>query len=350
MGRSLTNRSFEQSVALPTTIVRRGAASIVVAVLVSCSLLIGPGNASELSKATLPGLKLDLSWLLTVAQAATPPNDHSDPVIRNDSRPFAGGAVLTPISPIDPALKAQADALSVWRTAVDNAPTPTPANGSPPSGVSNAAPAVQGVTANEIRFGMSSAFSGAAKESGHNLMVGVETAFDQVNEAGGISGRQLKLVAEDDGYEPARTTEAMGKLYERDKVFGFICNFGTATATVAAPFALEHKMLFFGAFTGSNVLRRDPPDRYVFNYRAAYGEETAAILHYLVMVRRFRPDQIVVFAQDDGFGDAGYDGVQKEVRRLYGAKPIDILSVGVQEKTPWMSRVLCHRSMHAAIR
>ncbi len=40
--------------------------------------------------------------------------------------------------------------------------------------------------------------------------------------------------------------------------------------------------LFFGAFTGANILRRDPPDRYVFNYRASYAEETDAVVRYLV--------------------------------------------------------------------
>ena len=47
-----------------------------------------------------------------------------------------------------------------------------------------------------------------------------------------------------------------------------------STAVVAAPFALEHRMLFFGAFTGADLPRREPPDRYVFNYRASYAEET----------------------------------------------------------------------------
>ena len=323
----------------------------------SCSDLANTTSAKDLVSSGIRDSKqgMILNWLVTVAQAATPPNDHSDPVNRTGNRALAGGAVLTPITPIDPGLKAQADALSGWRTAVDNAPAPAPstANGSALSSSSSLSSPVQGVTPTEIRFGMSSPFSGAAKESGHNLMVGVETAFDQVNEAGGIYGRRLKLVAEDDGYEPARTTEVMNKLYERDKVFGYLCNFGTATASVAAPFALERKMLFFGAFTGSTVLRHDPPDRYVFNYRAAYGEETAAILHYLVMVRRFRPDQIMVFAQDDGFGDSGYDGVQKEVRRLYGAKPVDVLRVGYKRNTVdvsnGVSQILARRTTLKAV-
>ncbi len=48
---------------------------------------------------------------------------------------------------------------------------------------------------------------------------------------------------------------------------------------------LGRKVLFFGAFTGSSLLRRDPPDRYVFNYRASYEEETSKMINYLVDVQ-----------------------------------------------------------------
>jgi ABC-type branched-subunit amino acid transport system substrate-binding protein len=76
--------------------------------------------------------------------------------------------------------------------------------------------------------------------------------------------------------------------------------------------------LFFGAFSGADLLRRDPPDRYVFNYRASYAEETNAAVRYLVKVRHLRPEQIAVFAQHDSFGDAGFDGVAKAIRALGG--------------------------------
>jgi ABC-type branched-subunit amino acid transport system substrate-binding protein len=176
----------------------------------------------------------------------------------------------------------------------------------------------RGVTDKEIRFGISAPFSGATKELGHHMKLGIEAAFDAVNAVGGVHGRQLTLVAADDGYEPARTSETMKQLYERDQVFGLIGNVGTPTAAVALPYALDHKMLFYGAFTGASLLRRDPPDRYVFNYRASYAEETDAVVRYLVKLRRLRPEQIAVFAQQDAYGDAGFDGVAKAMRALRG--------------------------------
>jgi branched-chain amino acid transport system substrate-binding protein len=179
-------------------------------------------------------------------------------------------------------------------------------------------PPVRGVSASEIRFGIAAAFSGPARELGRQMKLGIDTAFNVTNANGGVHGRQLRLIAADDGYEPGRTSEAMRQLYEKDQVFGIVGNVGTPTATVALPYALERRMLFYGAFTGAGLLRRDPPDRYVFNYRASYAEETAAVVRYLVKVRRIRPEQIAVFAQQDSYGDAGFGGVTKAMRALRG--------------------------------
>jgi branched-chain amino acid transport system substrate-binding protein len=198
------------------------------------------------------------------------------------------------------------------------------------SSVSNA---VRGVTDSEIRFGISAPFTGTAKELGQNMKRGIETAFNVANANGGVYGRQLRLIAADDGYEPARAAVTMKQLYERDQVFGLIGNVGTPTAVVALPFALDRKMLFFGAFTGAGLLRNDPPDRYVFNYRASYAEETAAVVNYLVRVRRLLPEQIAVFAQQDAYGDSGFAGVEKAIRSLRGGNESPILRLNYQRNT-----------------
>ena len=177
---------------------------------------------------------------------------------------------------------------------------------------------VRGVTASEIRFGISAALSGPTKELGQNMQRGILAAFNVANANGGVHGRQLRLIAADDGYEPARAAETMKQLFERDQVFGVVGNVGTPTAVVAVPYALQRKMLFFGAFTGAGLLRGDPPDRYVFNYRASYAEETEAMVRYLVKVRRLKPEHIAVFAQQDAYGDSGFAGVAKAIRSLGG--------------------------------
>jgi ABC-type branched-subunit amino acid transport system substrate-binding protein len=192
---------------------------------------------------------------------------------------------------------------------------------------------------------MAAPFTGAATELGRQMKLGEETAFHVANEAGGVHGRKLRLVTVDDGYEPERTGPMMQQLYEKERVFGTIGNVGTPTAVVAIPFSLERRMLFYGAFTGAPLLRRDPPDRYVFNFRASYPEETAAVVKYLVKVRRIRPDQIAVFAQQDSYGDAGFQGVAKALRAIRGEGG-NVLRVGYKRNTVDVSEAVARLKDH----
>src|SRR5262249_13348622 len=75
-----------------------------------------------------------------------------------------------------------------------------------------------------------------------------------------------------------------------------------------------------------------PPDRYVFNYRASFEEETAKMVHYLVEAKKLPPSGIVVFAQHDAYGDAGFQGVAKTLRK-YGRGDGDTLRVGYERNT-----------------
>jgi branched-chain amino acid transport system substrate-binding protein len=202
----------------------------------------------------------------------------------------------------------------------------------PTAPVAAVGPPGRGITDREIRFGIAGPFSGSSKELGRQMKLGIDAAFNRTNEAGGVEGRMLKLIAADDGFEPTRTAEAMKQLYEKDQVFGIIGNVGTATAAVAVPYALERRMLFFGGFTGANVIRHDPPDRYVFNYRASYAEETDAAVRYFVKMRRIPPRQIAVFAQHDAGGDAGFAGVAKSFRSL-GFSDSGILRLNYERNT-----------------
>src|SRR6516162_5301817 len=274
---------------------------------------------------------------VAVLEPDSPPAQVSKPSNRLTANDATANRTLVPAAGIAAAPVAASPA-----TAQTQPAPPLPAQGqqaalsptSRPLGQeSNVSSAVRGVTDSEIRFGISAPFTGPAKELGQHMKQGIEAAFNVANANGGVYGRQLRLVAADDGYEPARTAATMKELYEKDQVFGLVGNVGTPTAVVALPYALDRKMLFFGAFTGAGLLRNDPPDRYVFNYRASYAEETAAVVNYLVKVRHLLPEQIAVFAQQDAYGDAGFAGVEKAIRVLRGGNDSPILRLNYQRNT-----------------
>ncbi len=191
----------------------------------------------------------------------------------------------------------------------------------------DAPPLDQGITADTITLGTSTAYSGASRDLGVNMVHGLRAAFEEANATGGVHGRDVRLLVLDDGYEPARALANVEELVERRKVFAIVGDVGTATAELTAPYCVERRRLFFAPFTGARFLRRNPPDRYVFNVRAGCADETAAIVRYFVEVAKVPPDEIAVFAQDDSYGDDGYHGVVHALR-AYGVEPDDVLRVG----------------------
>jgi serine/threonine protein kinase len=221
-----------------------------------------------------------------------------------------------------------ASAVAASAVAASAVPPTTP---EAPATAPPVAATVRGVTDTTILLGMSAAFSGSARELGTRMKLGLDTAFAVINEGGGIAGRTIKLLALDDGYEGKRTLANVQELLTDRGVFAIIGNVGTPTTKEALPYVLSKKVLFFGAFTGAGLLRRDPPDRYVFNYRASYEDETAKMINYLLDVKKIPDSGIVVFAQNDSYGDAGYDGATKMLRKR--GRGDDVLRVGYERNT-----------------
>jgi ABC-type branched-subunit amino acid transport system substrate-binding protein len=198
------------------------------------------------------------------------------------------------------------------------------------------APVPRGVGAHEVVLGMASPFTGANRELGRGMRAGVEAALAEVNAAGGVHGRQLRLVAVDDGYEPSRTLPAMRQLVEKDRVFAVVGNVGTPTAAVSVPYCVQQRVVFFGALSGGDQLRKTPPDRYVFNFRPSYAQETAAAVRWLARTRRIDPARIAVFAQEDEFGESGWRGAAEQLR-AHGVDPAGVLRVGYRRNTAEVS-------------
>lgn len=191
----------------------------------------------------------------------------------------------------------------------------------------------RGISADRIRLGMSAAFSGSARELGRSLQMGMQAYFNEVNAQGGIHGRTIELHALDDGYEPSATLQNLHHFLDPERgAFALIGHVGTPTTKAILPLVLEQKLLLFGTFSGAQVLRNDPPDRYVFNYRASYAEETAALVHYFVKVMGLDPRRIAVFHQNDSYGRDGLSGVANAIAE-YGVAPGTLITATYQRNT-----------------
>jgi len=178
--------------------------------------------------------------------------------------------------------------------------------------LATAALAEDGVSDGKIVFGQVAALEGPAQALGQGMRQGVLAAFAEANRNGGVSGRQLELKSLDDGYEPERTIEATKKLITEDKVFALIGAVGTPTSQAGQPIATAAKVPFIAPFTGAEFLR-NPYNRYVANIRASYFQETEAWIEHLT--KDLGIAKIAILYQDDAFGLAGLNGVQRAMAR-----------------------------------
>src|SRR5437016_8652334 len=90
-----------------------------------------------------------------------------------------------------------------------------------------------GISANEIVIGTHQDRAGPSKVWGVPVSNGMKMAVEEINAAGGINGRKLKLILEDSGYDPKRAVLATQKMVERDEVFAMVGPMGSPTVLAA---------------------------------------------------------------------------------------------------------------------
>ncbi len=169
----------------------------------------------------------------------------------------------------------------------------------------------QGVTDTQVVLGQSVALTGPAQQLGLDMQQGASLYFNHINGRGGVNGRKVVLKTLDDGYESARAAANTRSLINDEKVFALFGYVGTPTSQASLPIFTEAKVPFVGPFTGAELLR-SPHNRYIFNVRASYFDETEAIVQHLTAMS---VDKIAVFYQNDAYGQAGLAGVERALKK-----------------------------------
>jgi branched-chain amino acid transport system substrate-binding protein len=179
--------------------------------------------------------------------------------------------------------------------------------GAPPS--EPPAASAPGVSARDVKIGMSAAFKGAQAGLGTELWRGAAAYYTELNARGGLNGRQLTVIALDDDYQPDPCVRNTIQLLEQDPAF-FLSNYvGTPTLTRALPIIKRYgDAILVGNFTGAQPQREPPYVDFVFNIRASYRQEMAALVErfWALGARKFG-----VYYQIDAYGRSGTDGVER---------------------------------------
>src|SRR5436189_2267172 len=163
----------------------------------------------------------------------------------------------------------------------------------------------QGVTKTNILIGQSSPFSGSNKELGEDIREGLQAYFKQVNDAGGVNGRILELVALDDANDAKRSAENARVLREQRGVIALIGYASAPLRLPALPVVEKGKVAFVGPFTGAEPMRSFR--RNVYNIRASYADELEKIVDFYTTtgVKKFS-----VIHYDDAVGKENLAAVE----------------------------------------
>ncbi|MBF0196096.1 MAG: ABC transporter substrate-binding protein [Planctomycetes bacterium] len=184
--------------------------------------------------------------------------------------------------------------------------------------------AENGVCGDEILIGQSCALSGPAQALGQGMKVGLNACFSEINDAGGIKGKKIKLISMDDGYEPDKAIANTRKLIETDKVFLLIGEVGTPTSKAVVPLSEEAGVPFIGPFTGAGFLR--DPAKKILNVRGSYDQEMERLAQYLVDEKKL--SKVACFYQNDGYGKVGLSGITKALK----SRNLELVATGTYER------------------
>ncbi len=180
------------------------------------------------------------------------------------------------------------------------------------AGVATASAQEPGVTDKEILIGEVLMLSGPAAFIGKSAYVGSKLAAAEINAAGGVNGRQLKMLYEDDGYVPARSVSAMRKLVDVDKVFAVTGTTGGSGVTAVMP-VLDQAKVPTIVHVAPNAAVLQPRKATVFMVGPDYDVAAYEGLRYLAEKEGKRGAKFAVLYQNDDYGKGVLRGFQKAV-------------------------------------
>jgi branched-chain amino acid transport system substrate-binding protein len=156
-----------------------------------------------------------------------------------------------------------------------------------------------GVTATEIRIGQTMPYSGPA--SAYAVIGRTDAAFfKMINDRGGINGRKIVLLSEDDSYSPAKAVEATRKLVEQDQVAFIFNTLGTPSNTAIQKYLNDKKIPQLFINSGADKFSNYKDFPWTIAYTPSYRTEAQIFAKYILKVR---PNaKIGILYQNDDFG------------------------------------------------
>jgi branched-chain amino acid transport system substrate-binding protein len=173
-----------------------------------------------------------------------------------------------------------------------------------------------GVTQTEIKVGQTMPYSGPA--SAYAVIGRTELAFfKMINEKGGVNGRKITLLSEDDSYNPAKAVEQTRKLVEADNVTFILSSLGTATSSATERYLNDRKIPQLFLMTGADKFGNYKDFPWTMGYQPSYRTEAVVYAKYIL---KKRPNaKIAILYQNDDFGKDYVIGLKEGLGAKYAS-------------------------------
>ena len=170
-----------------------------------------------------------------------------------------------------------------------------------------------------LKIGMVLPVTGPAADSGRYALTGAKIALDRINKAGGVLGKQLELVTEDDQTTNPGAVLAFSKLAAQPDIVAFLGSIRSTQNHAMAPEILKAgKPVCFGGtdpkltkLGNPWLIRFRPNDSYSGRVIAAYGVETLQKKNWAIV------------HSTDAFGTGGFNALSGAVEKLGGKVALD---------------------------
>lgn len=183
-----------------------------------------------------------------------------------------------------------------------------------------------------IKIGLCLSLSGAAAPYGIHMRNGVEMAAEDINKAGGINGRLIEIISEDDGGNPAQASSVMIRLVTQHKVDAIIGGANSTIAFVCKDIAEKEKVPTITT-SGSNPRLTGPDNKYFFRFHQSDSIATDIASTFLVEKLGLKKIGIIHDTSDFGIGCKDYfiEGLKRN-----GVEPVTVqgFNVGDLDFTP----------------
>lgn len=177
-------------------------------------------------------------------------------------------------------------------------------------------PASPGVTDKEIVLGAFIAQSGALAGVGIPVVRGATAYYNYINDTlspiGGLSGRKIRFVTCDDGFDPARTVACAKKLVEEDKVFAIVNALGTVPHAAVMQYLVDNKVPVVSPHANFTLFSKPLKSNY-FAIQPNNEIFGTALARYAA--QRMKAKRVAILYVDDAFGQELLAAAVAELKR-----------------------------------